>query len=154
MIKQVLSTVLLAATALVSIPGMSCEEEPGLAAEGQWIREAPPGMQMMAGYTTLKNNTDKDIEVLGVESPAFNAIEMHTTKIIDGTARMIEQEKLLVPAHGSLTLAPGGYHLMLMMPAKLLKAGDHVNMVLFLNDKKQKTVDFEVKKASSMPMHH
>ncbi len=154
MLTRLLPATALALATLLAQPAIACEEEPGLVAQDQWIREAPPGMQMMAGYATLKNDTDKTIDVLSVESPAFKAIEMHTTKIVDGTARMIEQEKLTIPAHGELKLAPGGFHLMLMMPTKALKAGDHVQMTLFLNDKKQKTIDFEVKKASSMQKMH
>ena len=111
-----------------------------------WIREAPPGMQMMAGYLSATNNGDQEIAILSATSPAFGAIELHKTEVIDGTARMIEQKKLPIPPHGSLEMKPGSYHMMLMMPAHPLKAGEHVMMTLKLDDGSSRQVDYEVRK--------
>src|SRR5690349_20517172 len=36
-----------------------------------WIRAAPPGATMMAGYATLKNGGDAPLTVLTVQSDAF-----------------------------------------------------------------------------------
>lgn len=115
--------------------------------EDAWIREAPPGMQMMAGYVTIQNNGDKDAVILSAASEAFMDIEMHKTEVTDSTARMIEQENLPIPAGGSLELSPGGYHLMLMMPSTPLKVGDKVKLDFSLEGGSTDNVEFEVLKA-------
>lgn len=122
--------------------------------EDQWVREAPPGMQMMAGYATLKNPTAKDIVVTSVQSPAFSDIEMHTTKIVDGIAKMEEQKTLIIPASGELKLAPGGFHLMLMMPKERYTEGRQLDMTLNIEGGESQTISFEVKKDGKMKMDH
>jgi copper(I)-binding protein len=115
--------------------------------EDAWIREAPPGMQMMAGYVTIQNNSEKDFVILSTASEAFIDIEMHKTEVTDSTARMIEQENLPIPAGGSMELSPGGYHLMLMMPSTPLKVGDKVKLDFSLEGGSTDNVEFEVLKA-------
>jgi copper(I)-binding protein len=43
---------------------------------------------------------------------------------------MMDVPSITVPAHGSVTLAPGGYHLMCMQPA--MKVGDKVSVTLMV----------------------
>jgi copper(I)-binding protein len=115
--------------------------------DGAWIREAPPGMSMMAGYLNIRNNGDKDVAILSATSAAFMDIEMHKTKITDKTARMIKQERLLIPKGGGIELSPGGFHLMLMMPIKPLKEGDKVDIKFKRDAGFVDKVEFEVLKA-------
>ncbi|RUM94143.1 MAG: hypothetical protein DSZ28_04665 [Thiothrix sp.] len=115
--------------------------------EGAWIREAPPGMQMMAGYVTIQNNNEKDIVILSAASETFMDIEMHKTEVTDSTARMVKQENLPIPAGGSLELSPGGYHLMLMMPSTPLKIGDKVKIDFTLKDGSTSSTEFKVLKS-------
>ncbi len=119
-----------------------------------WIREAPPGMQMMAGYVTIYNPGKQDVIILSAASNRFMDIEMHKTEITNGTARMVEQENLLIPAGGSLELSPGGYHLMLMMPSSPLKMNDKVNINFTMKDKSTDHVEFEVLKAKGNAGKH
>jgi copper(I)-binding protein len=53
---------------------------------------------------------------------------------VDGVSRMREVESLTVPADGSIELAPGGYHLMLMMPAGPIAPGDSVTVTMTTAD--------------------
>jgi copper(I)-binding protein len=97
---------------------------------GQWIREAPPGAAVLAGYLTLSNNSDAPIVIEAVSSPAFQAVEIHRSWIEDGIARMQPVPALTIPAAGSISLAPGSYHLMLISPVQALSAGDSVTLLL------------------------
>ena len=67
--------------------------------EGAWIRAAPPGAHMRAGYATLRNGGDAPLVVRGARSDAFGEVSMHSTQIEDGIARMRELPEI--------TLAPG-----------------------------------------------
>lgn len=143
-------SVLLTALLMMGTPAIADT----LTVDTPWVREAPPGMQMMAGYAILKNSGDKAVQVVNVESEAFADIEMHTTKTVDGVAKMIQQETLVIPAGGELTLAPGGYHLMLMQPKERYTEGKALDMTLTLDNGDSLTTTFTVKKGDTMMGHH
>jgi copper(I)-binding protein len=42
----------------------------------------------------------------------------------------VHQHMIAVPANGSLTFEPNGFHLMMMKPKQALKAGDMVSVTL------------------------
>ncbi len=105
-----------------------------LRAENAWIRAAPPGVPVLAGYMTLINDSEQNIAIIGAGSPGFRMIEMHRSVSESGMARMVEQDTLTVPAHGRLMLEPNGLHLMLMMPTVAANTGDAVILVLQLED--------------------
>lgn len=119
-----------------------------------WIREAPPGAGMLAGYLTLANTGDTPIVVEAVSSPAFAAVEIHQSLVEDGIARMLPVEALTVPPHGTLRLEPGGYHLMLMHPAQPLAAGENVVLRLQPADGACVTVTATVRRQLESDAHH
>ena len=88
----------------------------------------------MAAYFDLVNNTDQDIVISKSRSPAFGQTMIHTTMIEDGIASMEHLEQLLVPAHGKVSLAPLGKHMMLMTPTQSLNLGDSANITLISQD--------------------
>jgi copper(I)-binding protein len=92
------------------------EALPPLVATDVEVTKPVPGMRMSAGYLTLNNNTAEDIAISHVVSLDFATVEIHESSVEDGVARMRRVPELLVPARGSVTLRPGGKHLMLMRP--------------------------------------
>ncbi len=122
-----------------------------------WVPEAPPVARVMAGYMTLKNTTDKDINITAVSSPDFKNVEMHRTETKDGMARMVEQKSLALPANGETIFKPGGLHLMLINPKRKLARGDSVTLMITA-DKKQITLKAQIKEATlddhSTHQHH
>ncbi|MCP4288312.1 MAG: copper chaperone PCu(A)C [Gammaproteobacteria bacterium] len=124
--------------------------ESGLQITNQWVREAPPMASMLAGYLHIKNNTDGDVVVVGVNSLAFRKIEIHRTEIAEGIARMVQQKRVEVPAKGELAFEQAGYHLMLMKPSAPLKAGDTVSLKVQIEGAKPVVVTAPVKRAKSL----
>ena len=55
--------------------------------------------------------------------------------------------EIAVPAHGSVTFAPGGYHVMLMEPTATLSAGQKVQITLTFKNAGKVTVDADVRGA-------
>lgn len=80
------------------------------------ITEPPPGRAMSAGYLTLSNPSGDDIRVTRVTSPQFESVEIHESLLQDGIASMQRVPELLITARSSISLQPGGKHLMLMRP--------------------------------------
>lgn len=99
--------------ALLSAPSFACK---GVQVIDGWIRQAPPGAHVMAGYVELKNTGTRSRVIQSITSPAFGAIEIHQTIIKDGESRMLALDDLEIPAHGTIRLEPGGVHLMLFRP--------------------------------------
>mgnify|MGYP000865830183 FL=1 len=68
-----------------------------------WIPEAPPNAQAMAAFMVIENDDDKVVNVVNAFAPGFNTIELHKSVEIDGMHKMLKQDKLEIPAMGSLT---------------------------------------------------
>jgi len=94
-----------------------------------WSPQAPPG-RMMAGFMALENPGDEAIVLTGGESERFGRIEIHTMSMDEGVMRMRKLESLEIPAGDTVTLRPGGLHLMLMQPRGRFALGDHFDLVL------------------------
>lgn len=126
-----------------------------LMVKDRWIREAPPTAAALAGYMVIENGGDSDRVLVGAESPLFASVMLHRTIMEEGMAKMIHQRSISIPAGGSLTFEPNGYHLMLMKPKKQLKAGDKVEITLKFKDGTTLPLSFEVRSGKGMPkMEH
>jgi copper(I)-binding protein len=99
-----------------------------------WIRAAPPGTEMMAGYATLKNNGDERISVLTVQSDTFRESSIHETIVAQDVTKMRELSRLDIEPGETVEMRPGGRHLMLSGPRHAIAAGDKVGMVFLLTD--------------------
>ena len=108
------------ALALVAACG---SDAPPLVASDVVVKPPMPGMQMAAGYLTLRNNSSEEIVIDRVTSPQFGKVEMHETVIEGGVARMSALGQVVLPAGSAVEFEPGGKHLMLMRP------GDNLDSV-------------------------
>jgi copper(I)-binding protein len=99
-----------------------------------WIREAPPGVTVLAGYFTLDNLTGKTLDLTGASSPDFAMVEIHKSVQKDGVESMQPVDKISLPPHQGVVFQPGGYHLMLMQPHKRLSSGDTITLILNFSD--------------------
>ena len=130
--------------ALTFVPAAS--EEAGVSVRDAWIREAPPGVGVMAGYMELRNNTSGPQLLVGASSSGFESVMFHRTIIKDSIAGMVHAPQVELAANASLVFAPGGYHLMLMTPKRTLRAGDPVVINLEFRGGLVLPVAFEVRK--------
>jgi copper(I)-binding protein len=127
------AALLISATALAACGGSSTSSDAALAVKDSWTKatEGP----MTGSFGTLVNSTDADITVTGASSPAAGMVELHEVVMADG--EMVMQPKpggFIVPAGGSLTLEPGGMHIMLMGLKESIAPGSDVPITLTLSD--------------------
>ena len=130
--------------ALTVVPAAS--EETGVSVRDAWIREAPPGVGVMAGYMELRNNRSRPQVLVAASSSDFESATIHRTIIKDGIAGMVHAPQFELTANASSIFAPGGYHLMLMKPKRTLRAGDPVVINLEFRGDLVLPVTFEVRK--------
>jgi copper(I)-binding protein len=114
---------------LLACAGISAASAAGrLRVEQAWIRSAPPGAMMLAGYATLRNEGDAPLAIVGADSKDFAEVSLHLSHEADGLVRMEPIKRMEIQAGSYQVLAPGSYHLMLMRPVRELKAGDSVQI--------------------------
>ena len=123
-------TGLLVALLCVLMSVLPVRAEADLVVSDAWIREAPPGTTVLAGYLKITNRGTSHATVTGVSADDFGSIEIHRTVMENGVARMLSARQLEIPAGESFVLEPGGYHLMLFDPVRPLVAGDSVELLL------------------------
>jgi copper(I)-binding protein len=123
------------------VPTTACAA--GLTIEKPWIRliiKARPA----AGYFTVKNDTDKTVELTGAASPACGMVMLHQSVEENGVGKMLPVKSVAVPAHGQFSFAPGGYHLMCMQPQPSMTIGHNVPLTLTFADGQSLTAQFPV----------
>lgn len=116
-----------AAALLACGPALAC---PGLQVDEAWVRATPPGAMMTAAYAKLRNAGTRLLSIDGAFGADFAGAELHRTVVENGISRMRHGEPLQLEPGVSGALEPGGWHLMLMRPARALKAGDRVPLAL------------------------
>ena len=127
------ATVSMSATAR-AVPDMALAPPKGVHVESAWVRAAPPGAMMLAGYITLRNDGNTQVVFKSVQSDAFGMVELHRTTIVNGVSTMRPAGEQTIPAGGALRIEPGGLHLMLMQERRELKVGDKVRFRLHFAD--------------------
>jgi copper(I)-binding protein len=74
---------------------------------------------------------------------------LHKSQDDSGMAMMMNLQTITIPANGSVTFAPGGYHLMCMQPK--MKIGDQLPITLNFQDGSSLTTTMPVYGAQSAP---
>lgn len=118
-----------------------------LSAQNAWVRWLPNDLPA-AGYVTLKNDSDKPVDLVNVSSDDYGMVMLHQTVSNGSTQKMVMVDKATVPAHGTLSIAPGGYHLMLEHAKHKIAPGDTVKVKLQFSDGATLDTPFAVKPPS------
>ena len=130
---------------LAAGPGLAAGVKAGdLTIENAWTRATPKGSQVGAGYLTIRNDGAANDKLTGV-TVDFAAAQMHEMKMDKGVMQMRELTAgLEIPAHKSVTLAPGGTHLMFVGLKHPLTKGETVKATLTFEHAGQVTVELPV----------
>ncbi len=83
-----------------------------------------------AGYFELDNHGASPLTLLGASSPGCASLMLHRSVASGGMEQMRMVGQVVVPPHGAIRFAPGGYHLMCMAPAAGLHPGGTVPVTL------------------------
>ncbi|HEY0664390.1 MAG TPA: copper chaperone PCu(A)C [Thiobacillaceae bacterium] len=114
-----------------------------------WARATMPGQKVSGAYMQICS--DADARLVGASSPAVPRVEIHEMKMDGDVMRMREVQAIDLPRGKTVSLAPGGYHIMLMNLTQPIAAGDVIPLTLvFEADGKRQTV--EVKAEARSPM--
>lgn len=117
----------------------------GISITKQWARTSPMASDMGAAYMTITSPTDDALTGVSVDASVAGMAQIHETVMAEGMSEssdmstgttaapamsMQEVDEIALPAGEAVSLAPGGYHIMLMKLAAPLKAGTEITLKL------------------------
>ncbi len=116
-----------------------------------WVRATAPGQKVAGGFMTL--TADADMTLIGGSSPVSNHFELHFMKMDNGVMEMREMKKVALPKGKTVSLEPGGLHVMFIGLKSQIREGQKVPMTLIVkgaDGKEQKlAVEATAKKTNS-----
>lgn len=104
-----------------------------------------------AAYLVIQNPTAQADELVAVETPVAETVELHSVTMDDGVMRMRRVGSVPIPAAGEAALEPGGYHMMLIGLYEPLDEGDSVPLLLRLRSGRTLEVVAPVRESSPRP---
>jgi copper(I)-binding protein/polyisoprenoid-binding protein YceI len=118
-----------------------------------WLREVPPGAGAAGGYGEFRNRSDHSIRIARLQSPLSQRVEIHEMAMVDGQMRMRAVEDVSIAPGGTLSLKPGGYHLMFMGLNRAPKAGESVPLTVELEGGESVEITLPVRKVPAPGPH-
>jgi periplasmic copper chaperone A len=107
---------LIAAAVLLASPVWAQDYKLGsLEITQPWTRATAPTAKSGGGYVTITNKGTTADRLVAARSGASGKVEIHEMKMDGSVMRMRELDKgLEIPPGATVTLKPGGYHVMFM----------------------------------------
>ena len=125
---------LLAATMALAAAGAAFAQEYAAGAlriDHPWTRPTAAGAPAAAGYMEIRNTGRSADRLVSAATPHAARVEIHQSSMEGGMMRMKAlPEGVEIPAGGSVSLAPGGLHLMLFGPKAAVATGDRIPLTL------------------------
>ena len=110
-----------------------------------WARPAPAGGNT-AAYLTITEAAGQADALLSASSPAAEMVQVHeVTTDASGMTGMHPIDRLDIPAGTTVTLEPGGYHLMVMGVKSELAVGGTVEIDLVFEHAGKVVVQAEIR---------
>jgi copper(I)-binding protein len=120
---------------------------PTLTITAPWILVSGGIDQPAAGYLTITNAGTSADALASASSPGAASVELHQSAMdASGMMGMMPVDRIEVPAGGSVSLAPGGYHLMISRLKAQLTAGARFELDLVFDHAGTIVVEAEVRR--------
>ena len=120
-----------------------------------WVRATVPGQSVAGAYLDIIASAPAAL--IAVESGVAGKGELHMMSMDGGVMKMRPAGRIELPANQTVSLKPGGYHVMLMDIKRQLNAGERVPLTLTLQDrygvKSTLEVNAEVRVAAEASPH-
>lgn len=113
--------------------------------------ETAPNVNVGGGYMTITNTGSTDDVLLEVRVEAIPRVELHLSETdANGVARMTKQEGIPIPAGQTITLKPGGLHVMFMgLRDDPFEVGEKIDATLVFEFAGKLPVHFSVEERSA-----
>jgi len=123
-------TMIAASLGLMLTASASCAADGGIRIDQAWARATPGGAKTGAIYLTLTNTGNAPDTLIAVNTDAADKAELHEMKMQNNIMEMRPIPAITIAPGQSVTLAPNGYHIMLVGLKAPLKEGETVPLTL------------------------
>ncbi len=129
---------------LLALPAQAADVVVGhLKISAPWARATPKGASVGGAYLTVTNMGSTSDRLVGGVSAVAKQVQVHEMKMVKGVMEMRPVAGGLEIKPGqTLTLKPGGFHLMFVGLKRPLKQGDHFKVMLDFAKAGKVDVDF------------
>ncbi|MGD8909501.1 MAG: copper chaperone PCu(A)C [Chromatiales bacterium] len=114
--------------------------------DGAYVRAVPPGQPNSAAFMKVSNKGGAAHALVAGSSPAAAVVELHTHTMEDGMMRMRQVEKIDLPAGETVSLEPGGLHVMLIGLQQKLAPEKTIPLTLRFEDGSEVSLQVPVRK--------
>ena len=137
---------IVALTASLLLLGAACSGgSDAVEVEDPWGRPSPMSEGNAAFYMDLLGS-DTDDTLVSAASPACGMVELHESQMTDGVMSMQHlPEGIPVPAGETVSLEPGGLHVMCMMVQDPLVEGEAIDVTLVFENTGEVEIEAEVR---------
>lgn len=122
------TTSFLACALLLMATAATAAEKVTVEVSNAWVRATVPGQPVAGAYLDLR--AQRPVKLIGVSSPVAKRCEIHDMKDDGGMMTMRAVDSVDLPAGKTVSLAPGGLHVMLFGFSEPLVAGRKVPLTL------------------------
>lgn len=141
--KTIAVAVAFAAAMLVASPALAADAP--ITVSHPWLRATPRTAPVAGGYATITNHGSAPDTLLSASLPIAKDGQIHSMTMKNGIMEMRRLDDGLVIAPGAtVTLRPGGDHLMFLNPTAQLKEGESVRGTLTFRKAGSISVTFAV----------
>jgi len=130
--------------AVLAMPAQAADVTVGqLKLSTSWARATPKGAGVGGAYLQITNSGNTPDRLIGGSTSVAKEVEIHEMSMANGVMKMRPVAGGLEIKPGqTVTLKPGGYHLMLMGIKQPLKQGEHFKVTLEFAKAGKVAVDF------------
>ena len=145
--STVFTTILALAFAIAITPASAGGYKVGdLTIDGVWSRATAPAAPTGAGYMVITNTGSEPDRLIAASAPHAEMVELHESMMENNVMKMREVEGgIEIPAGATVTLEPGGLHVMFMRLKEPHKEGEDRTATLTFEKAGTIDVTFSVK---------
>ena len=132
--------------AFAALPAFAGNAQAGaLKITAAWARATPKGAKVGGGYLTISNTGTAPDRFVGGSSDVSRKFELHQMKMENGIMKMRPlPDGIEIKPGQTVTLSPGGQHIMLVGLTRPLKQGDHFKATLDFEKAGKVDVEFSI----------
>ena len=136
--------IIAAVSVLLALPAQAADVTVGqLKITAPWARATPKGASVGGAYLTITNTGSAPDRLVGGASVVAKQVQVHEMTMVNGVMEMRPVAGGLEIKPGStVTLKPGGYHIMFVGLRQPLKPGEHFKVTLEFAKAGKVDVDF------------
>ncbi|MET1414112.1 copper chaperone PCu(A)C [Roseibium sp. HPY-6] len=145
-----------AALTFVSLSSFAADYKAGdLTLSKTWTRATPPKAKAGGGFVEIMNSGATADRLVAASSDVAAKVEIHEMAVTDGIMKMRElNDGIEIPAGETVTLQPGGLHIMFMGLNQSFEEGTTVPVVLTFEKAGDVAIDLDVAKMGAKSMDH